>query len=55
MPDPVNIRRRRLIQITAAGSLAQAQPNTANVRSEISRPDAAFDEIKQIKVGVTRP
>lgn len=60
MSEPINTRRRRLIQTTVAGlglmeltmsGLAHAQTSIAKASAAASRPLATFDEIKQISVG----
>lgn len=60
MSEPINIRRRRLIQTTVAGlglmeltvsGLAQAQTHAAKAGAAAGHPSATFDEIKQIQVG----
>ncbi|OZI54090.1 alpha/beta fold hydrolase [Bordetella genomosp. 4] len=60
MSEPINTRRRRLIQTTVAGlglmeltmsGLAHAQTSIAKAGAAASHPLATFDEIKQISVG----
>ena len=60
MSEPINTRRRRLIQTTVAGlglmeltmsGLAHAQASIAKAGAAASHPLATFDEIKQISVG----